>query len=531
MPTFKIRDPETGNWIPQSITSAGVQSDWAQENVNEPDYIKNKPNLDEKQDKLTAGDNITIDENNVISANVSWSNVSEKPFSSIGSGLTVNESDELIADDGELIVEDDVLKRVGGGNVQSDWDETDETSMAFIKNKPIIPDEQIQSDWNQDDTSAKDFIKNKPSIASLEVQNTDLHINNSEVISDLPIASSTILGGIKVGENLTIEEDGTLNAQGGSGSEDFVITIEAGEGGETGSPVNYIVFNCTCDKTFAEIRAADDANKNLIFKFNYFNSIYILHDYKIGNEKIQVSGSIYPDIYMPITIRAEVYNEQEEWTCVAIMTNVDGETLVMDDGAFVVSAKTATTSNKGVVKPDGTTITVDADGTISATGGSSEDIIASCHITKTLEINRTTGNTTTKIDEVLCDIFVTVNKYGADFYLKSEDFTPTLAEGDWFRIGIWDYNLPQDFVNSVKEIIGNDKFIYGGSTCNRPHEKSNSDSSGGYYCESTSTINISNKDYFNLSLYSYGFITRPVYASNYYIYTCGHAGIYKEIAE
>ena len=33
----------------------------------------------------------------------------------------------------------------------------------------------------------------------------------------LPIASSEILGGIKVGQNLTIEEDGTLNAQAGGG--------------------------------------------------------------------------------------------------------------------------------------------------------------------------------------------------------------------------------------------------------------------------------------------------------------------------
>lgn len=36
-------------------------------------------------------------------------------------------------------------------------------------------------------------------------------------VVDLPIASSTTLGGIKVGENLTISEDGTLSATGGGG--------------------------------------------------------------------------------------------------------------------------------------------------------------------------------------------------------------------------------------------------------------------------------------------------------------------------
>lgn len=42
----------------------------------------------------------------------------------------------------------------------------------------------------------------------------------------LPIASSEILGGIKVGQNLTIEEDGTLNAQaGGGGGESYTLPV------------------------------------------------------------------------------------------------------------------------------------------------------------------------------------------------------------------------------------------------------------------------------------------------------------------
>lgn len=53
---------------------------------------------------------------------------------------------------------------VGGENVQSDWNEADNTKPDFIKNKPTIPAAQIQSDWNQSDDSAKDYIKNKPTI-------------------------------------------------------------------------------------------------------------------------------------------------------------------------------------------------------------------------------------------------------------------------------------------------------------------------------------------------------------------------------
>lgn len=48
--------------------------------------------------------------------------------------------------------------------VQADWNETDESSKAYIKNKPTVPSGQIQADWNQADTAATDFIKNKPEI-------------------------------------------------------------------------------------------------------------------------------------------------------------------------------------------------------------------------------------------------------------------------------------------------------------------------------------------------------------------------------
>lgn len=152
MATFKIKDPVTKQWVPQSITSDGVQPDWNQDNPIESDYIKNKPIIPPAYELPIAsadtlggvkvGENLTITEDGTLNAEAggasTWEQVRNKPFSFIGSGLTVNESDELIADDGELIVEEDTLKRInGGGGVQSDWEETDPTSNAFIKNKPF----------------------------------------------------------------------------------------------------------------------------------------------------------------------------------------------------------------------------------------------------------------------------------------------------------------------------------------------------------------------------------------------------------
>ena len=52
----------------------------------------------------------------------------------------------------------------GGSQVQSDWNQEDDTQPNYIKNKPTIPGEQVQADWNQTNNQAKDFIKNKPII-------------------------------------------------------------------------------------------------------------------------------------------------------------------------------------------------------------------------------------------------------------------------------------------------------------------------------------------------------------------------------
>ena len=47
--------------------------------------------------------------------------------------------------------------------------------------------------------------------------------NDSGFISSLPIASASVLGAIKVGQNLSITSDGTLNAVGGGGTTDYTL--------------------------------------------------------------------------------------------------------------------------------------------------------------------------------------------------------------------------------------------------------------------------------------------------------------------
>lgn len=93
---------------------------------------------------------------------------------------------------------------------QSDWNETDDTKVAYIKNKPTIPvvptdvsafnndagyitaaqvPAQVQSDWSQSDSTKVDYIKNKPVIpvvpTNVSAFNNDAgYVTNTTLQSD-----------------------------------------------------------------------------------------------------------------------------------------------------------------------------------------------------------------------------------------------------------------------------------------------------------------------------------------------------------
>lgn len=50
--------------------------------------------------------------------------------------------------------------------LQSDWDEADPTSPAYIKNKPSSGT-QVQADWTEADTTSPAYIQNKPTLATV----------------------------------------------------------------------------------------------------------------------------------------------------------------------------------------------------------------------------------------------------------------------------------------------------------------------------------------------------------------------------
>ena len=155
--TFTLN--QSGNATINIDAVTNVQSDWNQSDSSQPDYIKNKP---------------TIPTVNNPTIYFTQGGVSK-------GSITLNQS-------GSATIAFDAGGGGGGSltQVQTNWAETDATSVAFIQNKPVLATVatsgsyndltnkptmpvQLQSDWNQTDTAAKDYIKNKPTVPAAQV--------------------------------------------------------------------------------------------------------------------------------------------------------------------------------------------------------------------------------------------------------------------------------------------------------------------------------------------------------------------------
>lgn len=125
--------------------------------------------------ELVAGSNVTLtpDRTNkkiAISATggggTSTGDMLKEIYDTNNDGI-VNAADKATTLDGleSSITELNYLKDATG-NIQQQLNSKSEFSGSYndLTDKPTIPDAQIQSDWNQSDNSKKDYIKNKPTI-------------------------------------------------------------------------------------------------------------------------------------------------------------------------------------------------------------------------------------------------------------------------------------------------------------------------------------------------------------------------------
>lgn len=200
--------------------------------------LATQTDLSGKQDKLTAGQNITIDADNVISATGGGSTYTA------GTGIDIT-GDVISADTTVLATQQDltgkqdtltagtnitiqnnVISATAAPQVQSDWAESNTADVSYIQNKPtektlaagsnvtiteasnivtisatdttysagsnitisggvISAASQVQADYTQSDTNAVDYIKNKPTIptATSDLNNDSGFITSSDVPS------------------------------------------------------------------------------------------------------------------------------------------------------------------------------------------------------------------------------------------------------------------------------------------------------------------------------------------------------------
>lgn len=109
--------------------------------------------------------------------------------------------------------------------VQSNWNESDTESPAYIQNKPTIPAAQVQSDWNQSDDTAVDYIKNKPTIPAVNDSTITIQQN-----------------GTTVGTFTTNDaDDTTINLTGGGGNSWFGTQSEFDSLGTYDADTDYYI--------------------------------------------------------------------------------------------------------------------------------------------------------------------------------------------------------------------------------------------------------------------------------------------------
>lgn len=138
----------------QAGAEQNVQADWTQTDSSADDYIRNKPSIPEVPalKELVAGNGVTIVEgadevtvSAITQTDNNFTNAYKSKLDNIQSGAEVN--------------------------VQPNWNESNTSSDAYIRNKPVIPAAQVNSDWNASSGVAE--ILNKPTIPEIEkVSNT-----------------------------------------------------------------------------------------------------------------------------------------------------------------------------------------------------------------------------------------------------------------------------------------------------------------------------------------------------------------------
>ena len=206
-----------------TIPDAQIQSDWDQSDTNAKDFIKNKPTIPDAQ--------IQSDWNQ--SDNTSKDFIKNKPGIGVANGLATLDSTGKVPSSQLPSYVDDVIEGYYHGEEDPQSGETVYNMYEDDEYTILITPE-----------SGKIYL-DIPTSNSYRWSGSQYVLIGAPY--DLPIASANTLGGIKVGDNLSIDQNGVLSAQASSPDE---VQI----GGDTPSSGSDIkIFIDTTEDSIAEV--------------------------------------------------------------------------------------------------------------------------------------------------------------------------------------------------------------------------------------------------------------------------------------
>lgn len=220
---------------------ANVQSDWSEADNSKDDFIKNKPT--KVSDFQNDSGFITKDVNDLMNYYKKSETYTQTEINNSLSGKVDKETGKGLSSNDYTDAEKTKLSGIAAGaevNVQSDWQQSDNTKDDYIKNKPenlvqdasyvhtdnnYTSDEKsklsgiaagaevnVQSDWNQASSSADDYIKNKPE--NLVQDAAYVHTDNNYTTTE-----KNKLSGIAAGAEVNVQSDWN---QANSSADDYI---------------------------------------------------------------------------------------------------------------------------------------------------------------------------------------------------------------------------------------------------------------------------------------------------------------------
>lgn len=334
---------DSGVWV-GTETPDGDYNVWVKPD-DQAIEIATKADLDGKQDKLTAGTNITIDSNNVISAagggaDEVWIGSEEPtgdqtvwidPTGSETAGLVTqaelaNKQDKLTAGTNITIDSNNVISATGlvtQAELASKQDKLTVGDNITIENNVIsasAPPTATTSTLGLVKPDGTSITIADGVISSTQPTKTSELTNDSGFITN-EYHDATKQDKLTAGTNITIDSNNVISASGSGGGESYTLPVASDNtlGGVK------VIHN--------RVFSSDDGNKVLMDNNN--------------------------QLFIPYASRGRVG-----------LVGFNPNYFDIDAPTKLLSPKKATIANLGVVKPDGATITIDDDGVISAAGSS-----------------------------------------------------------------------------------------------------------------------------------------------------------------